>query len=182
MSSEPTEEQLRAYEEELSRLSSVEIAVQAAASLISIGGRRLGLAGGGEAERDLEQVRDAIDGARALMPILERRMPAAQVNHLKGALSQLQMGYARVAQLAPAGASAGGDAPGETAAATDPGAADRADGVCAADRADAATSGGIAERGDAERGGAPGAGDEERARENGPGPAEASGRLWVPGR
>ncbi|MHB1808036.1 MAG: hypothetical protein ACYCU0_01915 [Solirubrobacteraceae bacterium] len=173
MSSEPTEEQLRAYEEELSRLSSVEIAVQAAASLISIGGRRLGLAGGGEAERDLEQVRDAIDGARALMPILERRMPAAQVNHLKGALSQLQMGYARVAQLAPAGASAGGDAPGETAAATDPG---------AEDRADAATSGGIAERGDAERGGAPGAGDEERARENGPGPAEASGRLWVPGR
>ena len=77
---QPSEEELRAaYEEELSRITSADLALQAAVSLLNIGGRRLGLstAAGEPADggRDLEQVRDAIDGVRALLVILERRRP-----------------------------------------------------------------------------------------------------------
>jgi hypothetical protein len=48
-------------------------------------------------------VRDAIDGVRALLEILERRVPS-EVRPLRDALSQLQMAYAREVQ-------AGGGAP-----------------------------------------------------------------------
>ena len=61
-----------AYEAELSRITSADMILQAAVSLLNLGGRRLGLAPGAEGERDLEQVRDAVDGVRALLGILER--------------------------------------------------------------------------------------------------------------
>ena len=48
-------------------------------------------------ERDLEQVRDAIDAVRGLMPVVERRAPQ-EARPLRDALSQLQMAYAREAQ------------------------------------------------------------------------------------
>ncbi len=105
---QPSEEELRAaYEAELNRISSVNMILQTTVSLINIGGRRLGMTAPGsppaEAERDLEQVRDAIDGARALMPILERHM-AAELGPMRDAISQLQMAYAREVQAAPAAA------------------------------------------------------------------------------
>jgi hypothetical protein len=86
--------QRAAYEAEMMRISSTDMILQATVSLLNIGGYRLGLSPGadrpaGEA-RDLEQVRDAIDGARALLPILERSMPA-EMRPLRDALSQLQM-------------------------------------------------------------------------------------------
>jgi Domain of unknown function (DUF1844) len=136
---EPTEEQLRAYEEELSRITSAQLVVQAVASLLNVGAHRLGVGEDGEQERDLEQVRDAIDGVMALLPIIERRLPAAQARPLRDALSQLQMAYARAAQAQPAP-------------------------EAQAPPADAAN-----------------AGDADSA-SKGPGPAERSGRLWVPGR
>ncbi|HYM55898.1 MAG TPA: hypothetical protein VES97_11085, partial [Solirubrobacteraceae bacterium] len=89
---QPTEEELRAaYEAELSRITTTDMMAQAAVSLLNLGARRLGLAGepppeagqggaaaAGEATqasaasgRDLEQVRDAIDGVKALLGILE---------------------------------------------------------------------------------------------------------------
>ena len=102
------EEQLKAYEEQLSRMQSIDIALQAAASLLNIGGMRLGLSAGASERRDLEQVRDAIDGVRALMPIIERRLPAEETGRLRDALSQLQMAYAQlVRETATATAGAG---------------------------------------------------------------------------
>jgi hypothetical protein len=107
---QPSEEEMRAaYEAELSRITSADMILQTAVSLLNLGGRRLGLAPGSEQERDLEQVRDAVDGVRALLGILERSAPAQELRPLRDALSQLQMAYAREAQ---AGAAAPASAPG----------------------------------------------------------------------
>jgi hypothetical protein len=99
----PSEEELRAaYEAELNRITSADLVLQTVASLLNLGARRLGLTGDPDPthpERDLEQVRDAIDGVSGLMPILERRY-AGEVGQLRDALSQLQMAYAREAQPA----------------------------------------------------------------------------------
>jgi hypothetical protein len=142
---QPSEEEMRAaYEAELSRITSADMILQSAASLLNIGGLRLGLVPDSTVERDLEQVRDAIDGVRALLPILERH-GSEQLRPLRDALSQLQMAYTRELQSeaapptppAPPGA---GETPQATAPPTKP---------------------------------------EEPS---GAGPAESSGRLWVPGR
>jgi hypothetical protein len=171
---EPSEDELRAaYEAELSRITPADMMLQAAVSLLNLGARRLGLTGGGDRsrtpgtasgapeqtvggagsqpaepvaaaaageERDLEQVRDAIDGVKALLGILQRSMPH-ELRPLRDALSQLQLGYARETQ-------AGGSAPPSSEKAQPAGGKDT---PTAEER--------------------PGA----------PGPAQASGRLWVPG-
>ena len=158
-SREPSEEELRAaYEAELSRITATDMMAQAAVSLLNIGARRLapaegdrgpGQQAGGEHApgRDLEQARDAIDAASALLDILERRIPQ-ELRPLRDALSRLQMTYAR--EVGP-GAPTTNEAP-----------------------AGAAPS----------AGGEPAPGGQEPAAERppGPGPAESSGRLWVPGR
>ncbi|HEV2980115.1 MAG TPA: hypothetical protein VGX51_01680, partial [Solirubrobacteraceae bacterium] len=154
-----SDDELRAaYEEELNRITSAELMLQSAVSLLNVAGRRLGLApaatGGGEqpspaGERDLEQVREAIDGVRALFGVLERRF-GREIAPLRDALSQLQLAYAREAQAAaqPPGAQGAGD-----------------------------------ESPPSDRGAPPEGGEAEQdSGERGPGPAEASGRLWVPGR
>jgi hypothetical protein len=123
-SGEPTEDELRAaYEAELSRITSTDMIAQAVVSLLNIGARRLGMLAerqAGEAEdsaassgRDLEQVRDAIDAVRALLDILERRIPPPELRSLREALSQLQMAYAREVQAAEEApqAPAGDDGP-----------------------------------------------------------------------
>lgn len=145
MSSEPTEEELRAaYEAELERITVSDVVAQTAVSLINLAARRLGMAEGG-GQVDPDQARDAIDAVRALLPVLERQ-PGAQLAPLRDALSQLQMVYARE--------HAGGAAGEKPAAAPPP--------------QGPAGSG----QPDAEPGG------EDKA---GPGPAQASGRLWIPG-
>jgi hypothetical protein len=176
----PSEAELRAYEEELSRITSSQLLLQASASLLNVGGRRLGLAEGSEAERDLDQVCDAVDAVKALLPILERRMPPQQTRPLRDALSQLQMAYARVAQ-----SSAGGETPGaaaSAAAAQEPATAQEA----AAREPAAAQGGEPSERtGGPPPGGPPPGGQPPRngeAPSRDPGPAERSGRLWIPGR
>jgi hypothetical protein len=144
---QPSEEELRAaYEAELNRITSADLVLQTAASLLNLGARRLGLTGGlegAQSERDLEQVRDAIDGVRALMPILERRH-AGEVGPLRDALSQLQMAYAREAPRPTGEQKPAGERAGAAAAAPQPG--------------------------------------PDARQPTGPGPAESSGRLWVPGR
>jgi hypothetical protein len=178
----PTEEELRAaYEAELSRITSADMMLQAAVSLLNIGGSRLGPIGDRQAdgesrspagtaatgspagpERDLEQVRDAIDGVRALLGILERRLPG-ELRPLRDALSQLQMAYAREAQK-----SAGDAMPGASEALrSEPGARPRG-----------APAGQQGRAQPAEEKNSP----SEREQPDGPGPAESSGRLWVPGR
>jgi hypothetical protein len=158
---EPSEEELRAaYEAELSRITTTDMLGQAAVSLLNVGARRLGPpedaegAAVGSSQRDLEQVRDAIDGARALLEILERRIPQ-ELAPLRDALSRLQMAYAREIQLAPAQTGAPATGPTPAAASQTPGATPPAGGAAKPQ----------------EGGGQPG-----------PGPAESSGRLWVPGR
>jgi hypothetical protein len=159
--------QRAAYEAELSRITSAEMMLQAAVTLLNIGGRRLGLGGApgsaAAAERDLEQVRDAIDAVRALMSILERRLPQ-ELGPLRDALSQLQLAYAREAQGPPAAAQAGG-------AGEDRGGVEKAPG------SGTEPAGGAEPRPVEQR-------DPTAAerKSDGPGPAESSGRLWVPGR
>jgi hypothetical protein len=165
----PSEEELReAYEAELRRISSADLLLQTTASLLNVGAFRLGLIGGDGSEHDLEQVRDAIDGVRALLPILERRGSADQLRPLRDALSQLQLAYARDVQAsgAPSGA-------GEADATRSQG-ADTGTGAGPGEAPASPDSEGSVPEGP----GAPTAGDDPRR----PGPAESSGRLWVPGK
>jgi len=129
---QPTEEELRAaYEAELKKVRVEDVVVQTVLSLISLGGRKAGLAPGSEDERDPEQLRQAVEAVRTLLPLVEPALgpDAAKV---RDAVSQLQLAYARIA-----------GEPGERAA-PEP---------------------------------APSEGEEP----SGPGPAQSSGRLWVPG-
>jgi hypothetical protein len=167
---QPSEDEMRAaYEAELSRITSADMVLQATVSLLNIGARRLGLVGGADTgessaappspERDLEQVRDAIDAVRGLMPVVERRAPG-EARPLREALSQLQMAYARESQAAAGAAAQAGEAAttGQAPPAGSPGAGG----------SQGAPAGQPPSEGS---GGKPGAG-----------PAESSGRLWVPGR
>jgi hypothetical protein len=168
---QPSEAELRAaYEAELDRITSAEVMLQSAVSLLNIGSRRLGVGAartGGEpgppnaVVRDLEQVSDAIDGVRALLGVLERRLPN-ELGPLRDALSQLQLAYSREAQ-AGAGEARVGAGEAQQAPSAGPGSAAGADA----------------------QGSAPSAAEKDApVADDGtdrPGPAESSGRLWVPG-
>jgi hypothetical protein len=158
----PTEEEMRAaYEAELSRITVTDMMAQAAVSLLNMAARRLAPpgapagaqagAGPGSGERDLEQARDAIDGVRALVAILERRIPE-EMRPLRDALSQLQMAYA--AEARGAGESPGAGAPEDSG---EPAGSPPAERAQDGDRTEPADP------------------------QSGKGPAQASGRLWVPG-
>ena len=125
-----TEDELRAaYEAELKRVRVEDVIVQTVVSLLNLAARKAGRAGDDD-ERDFEQVRQAIDATKALLPIVEPGLgPDAKA--IRDALSQLQLVYARSGAQPPAGASG-------------------------------------AEEGQPKPG-------------EGPGPAQSSGRLWVPG-
>ena len=162
----PSEDELRAaYEQELRRITATDMMAQAAVSLLNVGALRLGAPGGGQGseqgarpERDLEQARDAIDGARALVGILERRIPQ-ELAPIRAALSQLQMAYAREVQTGPGESPAPTATPGAGAPATSAPTGEQAGGTEPAPQS-----------------------TQEGERPPGPGPAESSGRLWVPGR
>jgi hypothetical protein len=124
---QPSEEEIRALEAEMEKLTVDDVLLQTIVTLINLGARKAGLAEGTEA--DLPQVKQAIDAARALLPIVEPRHGEA-LGPVRDALSRLQMAYVQ---------QTGGQATG---------------------------------------GQAPPAGEEKQ---EGPGPAQQSGRLWVPG-
>jgi hypothetical protein len=137
---QPTDEELAAaYEAQLKQIRVEDVLIQTLVSLLNLGGRKAGLSPGTEGERDPEQVRQAIEGVRALLPIVEPLLgqDAAQIRE---ALSQLQLAYTKIAggQAAPSGAP-----PAE--------------------------------------GGGPGSAGEDQPKPDEPGPAQSSGRLWVPG-
>ena len=94
--SEPTEEQIRAFEEQLKQLRVEDVLVQTLVTFVNLGARRLGLSGEPEA-RDLAQAQLAIEGARALMPLV----PEGELGPIRDALSQLQVAFARETQGAP---------------------------------------------------------------------------------
>ena len=130
-----SEEELRAayeaqLEEQLRTLRVEDVVVQTIVTLVNLGGRRAGLAPGTEDEQDPEQLRLAIEGARALLGLIEGQL-GPDATAIREALSQLQMAYAQLAGGAPGGGEGGPAGP----------------------------AGG----------------------EGGTGPAQSSGRLWVPG-
>ncbi len=132
---QPTEEELRAaYEAELKRVRVDDVLIQTVVSLVNLGGRKAGLAPGTEDERDLDQVRLAIEGVRALLPLVESEL-GPDAARIRDALSQLQLAYAS----GRGGGGSEGPSGGQEPPAPQP----------------------------------PKAGE--------PGPAQASGRLWVPG-
>lgn len=164
---EPSEEELRAQlEEELKRVRVEDVVVQTVVSLLNLGARRAGLAGAGPEELDPEQVRMAVDAVAALLPLAERGRPAEELRPLRDALSQVQMAYARVAGASP-GAGPGPPGPGDAApgpgASPDPEPAPGAPGG----------PGGPQPGGPDPGGPSPG--------QTGAGPAQRSGRLWIPG-
>jgi len=136
-----SEDELRAayeaqLEEQLKSLRVEDVIVQTIVTLVNLGGRRAGLAPGTEAERDPEQLRLAIEGARALLGLIEAQL-GPDGTAIRDALSQLQMAYAQLA------GGEGGPGGGEPSGGAQPGG--------------------------------------EQPPQGGTGPAQSSGRLWVPG-
>ena len=125
---QPSEEEIRALEAEMAKLTVDDVLLQTIVTLINLGARKAGLAEG--SEPDWPQVKNAIDGARALIPIVEPRHGEA-LGPVKDALSRLQMAYVQMS------GQQAGEAPSEP--------------VRSAEQKEA------------------------------PGPAQQSGRLWVPG-
>jgi hypothetical protein len=124
-----TEEELRAIEAEMEKLTADDVLLQTLVTLINLGARKAGLAtppGEEGPKADLEQTKQAIDGARALIGLLEPRH-GQDLGQVKAALSQLQMAYVQLSGAKPPAAAA------------------------------------------------------EPEKPEGPGPAQSSGRLWVPG-
>ena len=106
------EEELRAayeaqLEEQLRTLRVEDVVVQTIVTLVNLGGRRAGLAPGTEEERDPEQLRLAIEGARALLGLIEAEL-GPDGAAIRDALSQLQLAYAQLAGGTPPEAPAGG--------------------------------------------------------------------------
>jgi hypothetical protein len=135
---EPTEEELRAaYEQQLKQIKVDDVLVQTVLSLINLGSLRAGVVPGNEDEADPQQLRQAIEGVRALLPLVEPAL-GPDARQIRDAVSRLQMEYARLA---------GAGAP--PAAAEEP---------------------------------APESEQQEPPKPGEPGPAQSSGRLWVPGR
>ena len=131
-----SEEELRQLEAEMERISVDDVLIQTTVTLLNLAARKAGLGappGQGPAA-DWEQVRQAIEGARALMPLLESRH-AEQLGPIRDTLARLQMVYAQ---------QSGGAAP----------------------------EGGPTE---------PAPPEEPQQTPEGPGPAQSSGRLWIPG-
>jgi hypothetical protein len=156
-SREPTEDELRAaYEQQLKQIRVEDVLVQTVLSLINLGSLRAGLVPGNESEADPQQLRAAIEAVRALLPQVEPLL-GPDARQIRDAVSRLQMEYARMAGAGGAGGAAGPE--GQPA----PGGA--------------APEGEAAPEGDAAPEGAQPAPQQE-----GPGPAQSSGRLWVPGR
>jgi hypothetical protein len=147
-SREPTEEELRAaYEQQLKQIRVEDVLVQTVLSLINLGSLRAGLVPGNESEADPQQLRQAIDAVRALLPQVEPLL-GPDARQIRDAVSRLQMEYARLSSAGSAEVPEGQPAPE-----------------------------GAAPEGDAAPEGA-----QQPPAPEGPGPAQSSGRLWVPGR
>lgn len=128
---QPSEEEIRALEAEMAKLTVDDVLLQTIVTLINLGARKAGLVEGSEA--DLPQVKKAVDGARALLPLVEADHGEA-LAPVREALSQLQMAFVQKSGQQPPPEAA--EQPPEQPPKQDPG---------------------------------------------GPGPAQQSGRLWVPG-
>jgi hypothetical protein len=83
--------------EELGKLRVEDVLVGALIQVSSIGYRRLGLTDETKEERDLEQVRLAIETMRALTPVLENIVPDELIRDFDQSVANLQLAYAKAA-------------------------------------------------------------------------------------
>jgi hypothetical protein len=173
---QPSEQELRAaYEAELKKIRVEHVLLEQVVTLVNLGMRRTGMAPGTEDERDPEQVQMAIEGVRAVMPLVERAAPE-QAQPIRDALSQLQLAYVRLGGAAepaqPGSAGPGSAGPGSAGAGSVPAPGARPG------QTPPPTPG-------ADPGQTPAAPPAEEPSEpqapGEPGPAQRSGRLWVPG-
>jgi hypothetical protein len=140
MSTQPphnlSEEELRQIEAEMERITVDDVLLQTLVTLLNLAARKGALAtppGQEGPKPDLEQMHEAIEGARTILPLVEKRH-AAQLGQVRDTLAQLQLAYAQLRQgaaTAPEGEEKPEQPPG--------------------------------------------------AKPGDPGPAQKSGRLWVPG-
>jgi hypothetical protein len=156
-SDQPSEEELRAaYEAELKKIRIEQILLEQVVSLVNLGMRKTGLSPGTEDERDVGQVRLAIEAVRALLPLIDQAAPP-QAAAIRDALSQLQLAFVRL----------GGNAESEPARPGAPGGPE--------------TPPGQAPLGPQEPSPQPTGPEPESTKPGEAGPAQRSGRLWVPG-
>ena len=159
---QPSEQELRAaYEAELKKIRVEHVLLEQAVTLVNLGMRRTGMAPGTEDERDLTQVRMAVEGVRAVLPLIEEAAPE-QVQPIRDALSQLQLAYVRLG----GGTGAESSAPAGPATGSGPGQAPPTTPSAGPGQTPPAPSSEDAP---------------EPAKPGEPGPAQRSGRLWVPG-
>ena len=133
-----SEEELRQLEAEMERITVDDVLIQTTVTLLNLAARKAGLGAPPNQTPptpapDWEQVRQAIEGARALVPLLEQRH-TEQLGPIRDTLSRLQMVYAQQAGGQPAAPASEQAEPGE-----------------------------------------------QQPKPEGPGPAQSSGRLWIPG-
>ena len=92
------EEQLaQQLAEELRRLRIEDVLIQTLITISSIGYRRLGLTEDTKDDRDLQQVRLAIDTMTALTPVLENVVPEELIRDFNQSVANLQLAYAQAA-------------------------------------------------------------------------------------
>jgi hypothetical protein len=95
---EPTEEEIaRELANELRKLKVEDVLIQTLITISSIGYRRLGLTPETKDERDLVQTQLAIDTMRALVPVLEKVVPAELIRDFNQSVANLQLAYAKAA-------------------------------------------------------------------------------------
>jgi hypothetical protein len=114
----PPEEQeriARDLAEELRRLRVEDVLLSTLTTVSSIAYRRLGVMEGTQEDRDLEQVRLAIETMTALTPVLERFVPTELVRDFNASVANLKLSYAKVVS----DESGSPAAAGETEAASD---------------------------------------------------------------
>ncbi len=98
-----TEEEIRQIEAEMDKLQVDDVLLQTVVTLINLGARKAGLAtpeGMEPPARDLPETKQAIDAARALLPLLEAKH-GDQLAPVKDALSRLQMAYVQLSGDTP---------------------------------------------------------------------------------
>jgi hypothetical protein len=153
----PSEEELRAaYEAEVKKIRVEHVVLENVVTLINLGMRRTGLTPGTESERDPGQVQLAIEAVRRLLPLAEEIAPS-QAGPIRDALSQLQLAYVRIG--GPPGPE-GAPPPQESAAPRT--SASSTTSTTGQPRPAPPTEPDPGQSGDA-------------------GPAQRSGRLWIPG-
>jgi hypothetical protein len=109
---EISEEELRAIEAEIDRIDVDDVVLQTIVSLINLGARKGAVGAPPEAglQPDYEQLRIAIEAARALLGVVEPRH-RDKVGPIRDALAQLQMAYARGTGGGAPGSGPGGESP-----------------------------------------------------------------------